>query len=255
MFTVSRTILLLVSLSLCNRLWAHQETQTAVFDQSAVAAVADMLRSSGWSPSRLPTDVTATGTITFFKADTSEERAISFEAIGSQFFKSTIPSDGSSLIISRGQAVVVTPNGNQQLSFDAALWMKPFLFPFFQLPKTPVGLKYLGTEMVGGVLAKRIEIATVAGSPAAAVGTITIWISTTNSLPVQVEYARIADDGYVTPIHCVLTYSDYREIQGVLVPFRQVESIDGMHFYSLQLDRVHVNQGLSESDFALPVIK
>lgn len=46
-----------------------------------------------------------------------------------------------------------------------------------------------------------------------------------------------------------MDFSDYRSVNGVMVPFSIGEMTVGQHTYTIQLDQVHFNTGLQDSDF------
>ncbi len=48
-----------------------------------------------------------------------------------------------------------------------------------------------------------------------------------------------------------IVFSDYRLVNGILVPLRSQEKVGGQHTWTIQLDNIRLNTGLTESDFRL----
>lgn len=47
----------------------------------------------------------------------------------------------------------------------------------------------------------------------------------------------------------VITYGDYRAVNGMQIPFQYQETIDGQLVWTLQLNQVSLNQGVSQTEF------
>ncbi len=47
----------------------------------------------------------------------------------------------------------------------------------------------------------------------------------------------------------VITYGSYSVVNGILVPYLYRETLNGQILWTLQLDKIHLNQGLSDSEF------
>lgn len=68
----------------------------------------------------------------------------------------------------------------------------------------------------------------------------------------MIEYTRVADNNPTALRTRVRSFSDYRVVGGLAVPFRQQDSDGGQLLYTLQLTQVQFNVGLSDSEFTLP---
>jgi hypothetical protein len=47
----------------------------------------------------------------------------------------------------------------------------------------------------------------------------------------------------------VMTYGDYRAVRGMLVPYNYEETLNGQALWTLQLQQMHLDNGISDSDF------
>ena len=80
---------------------------------------------------------------------------------------------------------------------------------------------------------------------------MTIWIAKTG-LPAEIDYALLAMDNFRAVMHRARTFSDYRPINGVAVPFHQEEFVDGQNISKLDLTDVQFNTGVSDAEFNVP---
>src|SRR5262249_31767304 len=78
---------------------------------------------------------------------------------------------------------------------------------------------------------------------------VTLWISTTRSVPIRADYYRVAADNHTATLRETAVFSDYRNVDGVAVPFRQEISIEGQLMYTYQFTAIEFNHGLSDADF------
>lgn len=81
---------------------------------------------------------------------------------------------------------------------------------------------------------------------------VTFHIDSSTGLVSRLEYTNYAENGDdETTSQVEIVYSDYRSVNGVAVPFRQLTYIDGQLAQELTLDSVRFNVGISESEFSL----
>jgi hypothetical protein len=124
-----------------------------------------------------------------------------------------------------------------------------------------VSLHFAGTETVDGQSTQRIEIVpqVVLGDPISPLRCrarrMTVWVATATGLPVQLAYARIADNNPNGVAMHVRQFSDWRTVSGIGIPFHQEDFFKEQHLYSLQLDSVNFNVGFSDTDFAVPIVQ
>jgi hypothetical protein len=83
---------------------------------------------------------------------------------------------------------------------------------------------------------------------------LTLWISTTHALPIRADYYRAAVDNHTATLRETAVFSDYRNVNGVAVPFRQDISIEGQLTYTYQFTTIELNHGLSDIDFNVAAV-
>jgi hypothetical protein len=243
-----------------------QIQSTPAQSNSALAAFAQMLAATGWNPQRLPSDAVATGTITRYRGDTQDTIAYTLKVKG--FDEMRVELQGAvsaTTIVNGGQAAANNSRGTMAIASHSAYSMRAMALPFFTSLMNSfdpsVSIQTAGTESVNGQSAQRIEIVPqpVPGDPMSPLRCrarrMTVWISTVTGLPVQIAYARIADNNPTAVATRIRQFSDWRIVNGMAVPFHQEEFFQKEHLYSLQLDSVSFNAGLSDSDFTVPAVQ
>lgn len=236
----------------------------AAKDPTAVALLLQMAGATGWNQLTVPRDAVATGTVTRYRGDSQDTVGITLKVKGYRQYRTEVQEAASvtTTIVSGDRAAVVKPEGTQFIPSHAALSMRPLVFPFLSdlaaATDPNVILSYLGVEDIRGESAYRIEITRQPasddpiGQAERRAGPLTVWVSATSGLPVQIEYPRVANDNPTAVRRRTRYLSDYRVVGGLAVPFRQEESVNGRVLFVLQLTQVAFNAGLSDSDFSLP---
>lgn len=235
-----------------------------VKDTTAFGVLSQMAAATGWSQLTVPRDAVATGTVTRYRGEVQDTVGITLKVKGYRQYRTEVQEAASvtTTIVSGDRAAVLKPEGIQSIPSHAALSMRPLVFPFLSdlaaATNPNVILTYLGVENIRGESAYRIEITRQPtsddpiGEAERRAGPLTVWVSATSGLPVQIEYPRIANDN-PTAVHRRTRYlSDYRRVGGLAIPFRQEELVNGKPLFTLQLTQVQFNVGLSDSDFAIP---
>jgi hypothetical protein len=159
-------------------------------------------------------------------------------------------------------AAVLTSNGTRFMPPHSVVSMQALALPFLcglaAFSDANVSLRYVGTETVAGQLAHRVDMAREPGpgdplaAPRRLASHMTVWISTTTGLPVQIAATRIANASPTAATTTIRVFSDYRSVSGIAVPFHQEEYGGGHLLYTLQLATASFNVGLSDGEFALP---
>ncbi len=77
-----------------------------------------------------------------------------------------------------------------------------------------------------------------------------LWIDATSKLPRKVSYERRPSRGPGAKFIVVeIFYSDYRNVNGVLYPFRIEKSLNGTPWATIAIQNVVFNSGLTDVDF------
>jgi outer membrane lipoprotein-sorting protein len=221
-----------------------------------------MAAATGWNSLTLPADVVATGTVTRYQGGASSSLTFTTKAKGVGRTRTELQNGATVSILNGDTGASVSSSSTQFIPRYAAVSMRPLTFPFYSdlvaAADPNVNLNYRGTETVGGQLAHRIEIVRQPGAGDALAdarqraGRLTVWVSASSWLPLQVEYVRIATDNPTATRSAIRTFADYRVVNGLAVPFLQEEFFNGQRLYTVQLTEIRFNVGLSDSEFTLP---
>jgi outer membrane lipoprotein-sorting protein len=227
-----------------------QSDATAPKDSDALLVLSQAAAATGWSKLTAPADIVATGTVTRFRRDTKETLAVTLKAKG--FDKSrTELQGGPTTIVNAGAGVASSFDETKWIAPHSARSMQPVAFPFLTdfvaFADADVSARYLGVETVRGQPAHKVEL--TRGSDGAP---FVVWVSSATGLPIQIQYLRVANDNATARNPHTRYLADYRVVSGLAVPFYQEDSVNGHVVYTLQLDKVAFNVGLSDSDFTLP---
>jgi len=253
-------VIILIVSSFAPRLGSQQTAATPQTDPQALTVLAQMIAATGWDPTAIPVDVLAIGTVTIPGDSSGPESSqrVNLKAKGlNQFsFESGQPTKRS--VVNTGGASATI--GAKQVRLPARVfdaWHFPFLSRIIFFADPSIQVQYLGIEQVGEPTYKvklsrepapndpaRDEIR--AGSP------VTVWVSCSTFLPVQVEYKKPTITNRLAFIPRTAKYSDYRQVGNKLVPFRHEEWYQGELIYTLKFSNVSFNNGLLDTDFFVP---
>ncbi len=235
----------------------------ATKDTTALAVLTQMAAATGWSQLTLPADAMATGTVTRYGGDTSDTVSVRLKARGFRQYRAEVGGfSGTTTIRNGDRAALQSAEGTKWLPAHSAQSTRAHVFPFFSdliaAGSEDVAVRYLGLEDVGNEKAHRVEIFREPGPDQPSPAFIrrrtrmTVWVSATTALPLQIEYSRPADDNPSALLTRVRRFSDWRAVNGLALPFRQEELVNSKPVYSLQLTQAQFNVGLSDADFNLP---
>jgi outer membrane lipoprotein-sorting protein len=234
-------------------------------DAQALSALAQMLSATGWSSTAQLQDVKATGMVNRYHGDSQDSVGLVLESRGSRLYRTDVqdPAGTVTTVVNGDNAIVITPVSTIFLPFYAAIALRPITFPFFAGTLVYANdnflVQYEGTDTVSGQQAYKIEMSLQPAAPdpastlrAQASHTI-LWVSVSSALPMQIQYSRPSNNDPRTFRQITQTFSDYRTVAGLAIPFHQEEFAGGQLLLSLQLSSVNLNTGVPTSDFAIPV--
>lgn len=217
-----------------------------------------MLAAGGWSPPSLPSDAVAMATLSMGSADgTPTTKTITFKARGrTQFRWEYSESPGQATISDLPAGLARAGTGMGITPQSAQPWLLPFLGRLQEFADPAVRVEYLGTENIREptyrLRFRRVPDPTdlradevKAGSP------MTVWLSATTFLPVQIEYLQQSFTNRLAFMRRVRRYGDYRLMQGILVPFHQEVWSEKQLVYTLDISSVQFNVGLPAADFQM----
>jgi hypothetical protein len=161
-------------------------------------------------------------------------------------------------IYSRGKANEAKGAAVQALSLELSVTSLSSSFPSpliaAALNNPDTAFLYKGQEVLDGALVHHIRFwNTFSSQPKsqflAELSVRDIWIDAASGLPRKLSYDRSDGRGDVPRVSVVVSYSDYRNIGGVLYPFRIDKSLNGTPWMTIDISQAAVNAGLTDSDF------
>jgi outer membrane lipoprotein-sorting protein len=256
--TLKRLALSLVLLFALLPTFAQQPvaTNAVARDPQAVAVIQQALAAMG---PFLPSDSTATGTITIATGTQSTQGTIRILTKGTteSLVQTATPSATNSVIFSNGLANQVV--GSTTTSFpeelivtsQAAEFPTPLLAALINDPNT--SFQYIGVETSNGQTLQHVRTwNTFASQPdwqaVSSFSTRDIWIDS-SGLPVRISYVRRAAHGAVGGMAVDFYFSNYHMVQGLLYPMTIQKSLNGTPAATITIQSVSFNVGLSDSDF------
>ncbi len=243
---------------------AGSQTPSAQKDPAALAALAQLVAATGWNPLNLPADAVVTGSVTRSSDQVTSSVTLKIKGLGE--FRTDLQNSAgvTTTIVNNGVAAQLLPDGTSRfLALQDAVSIWPVDVPIFSnLPTAASAPNFsvssLGTETIGGVLCNKIQISAQIQpvDPVTAVtsrtASIIIWLDATTALPAQLQYTRLASDNPTASSLHIRQFSNYQQVNGMLVAFTQQEFMNGRLLYAFQFSAVNFNVGLTDADFALP---
>lgn len=231
-------------------------------------ALSSSFQPLGWftSPTQVPVDVVATGTLTYYSPDGSPSTTVpvTIKYRGSQHYRIDVsdPNGSRSTIVNGLGGTIKRSDGKSQvLTASAAFSMQPPIFPFLLEELNPANpattIQDLGLANVPAGIAQRLRIS-LPNAPDFVNGLRgraaekTLWLAA-NGTPARIDFFRVASDNHYARVQFSLLLSDYRKVGGVLVAFQQLEQLEGQNLKLLSLQTVVIGPaaGITDSDFAV----
>jgi hypothetical protein len=228
-------------------------------DPQALAVFQQAIIAMGGS---VPSDSTATGTITTVAGSLTETGAIVIRTRGTdQTVEDIQTPHGSRLTYSRGEAGRFTAALSTSLQLELAVTAQ---CPDFPLPllasiltRPDMAYRYVGLETsAGGSSLHHLQFwNSFASNPRlqslAALSVRDVWIDASSGLPQRISYSLRPAQGAEAAVPMDVFYSDYRNVGGVLYPFSIQKSWNGTPWATIRISSVSFNGGLADSDFAV----
>src|SRR2546426_635117 len=224
-------------------------------DPMAVTVLAQMAAATDWNALNVPRDAVAGGSITRYQGSTTAPVGFTLKVKACREYRSDVQeiTGTRSTIVNGDSAAVLFSNDTRFVPPHSAISMKPVALPFFcdlaTFSDANVSLHYVGTETVAGQLGHRVDMSREPSrsdplaAPRRRASRMTVWISTTTALPVQIASIRVANDSPTATATTIRVFSDYRLVNGIAVPFHQEEYSGGQLLYTLQLNSLSFNVG------------
>lgn len=241
--------------------------QTLVPDQQSTAdalAIADKaLLATGSSAASGYQDAEATGSI---RVPLNDPFPVTIRSLGRTAIRIEAQlKEGTGVrIVNSGKGVYTRADGKQRQLLETNLMVGgiefiPALSFLADCRTADVSVGKIGSDEVNGAAVEVIALALSRGkdeSQVTASQEITrhkYFVERSTGLVLKVEYTNFAEDG--SPAKAQRYYSDYRNVAGIGVPFRQTTYINGKLFSELNLQQIRFNVGLSSADFVVPEVQ
>ncbi|MGC2186140.1 MAG: hypothetical protein WA637_22920 [Terriglobales bacterium] len=241
------------------------QAQTATKDPKAISVLMSAIEAAGGVETvGALKDMSASGSISYFWAGKEVVGSVAIKGLGIDRFRfdATLPDGSLSWVVRGTTGFARDQNGkvsqfplHKALSADNLMFFIPRLVLWVTDPN--IGVLYMGTTSFQGALVHHISIqrtppAQLAGTTTARLSQVMskdLYIDSTSSLITRIE-DQIYPVGTVTdPLPHSVVFSDYRTVNGIVLPFSADEQIDGVTVSRLALDVVLFNTGLTDSAF------
>jgi hypothetical protein len=242
-----------------------QQTATLQKDPQALAVVQkSLLAMSGTTSLNSILDSQADGTLTFYAPDGPVPMPIMYKTKGTHQIRVELQQSAGTVvrIVNNGQGILQKPDGSiVNLLMNNTLGERVTHIPVLSLlaenldPAVKVQSK--GSSTVNSSVTNDVGLSYVpnlASPDASAFEKMTqhiFHLDQSTGLVLKVDYQNCAENDTNACQKVETVFSDYRSVQGVLVPFVQTTSIDGEPYSQVVLKSVSFNVGLSDSLFAL----
>jgi hypothetical protein len=230
-------------------------------DTEAVALMQGALKALGGS---VPADSVATGTVSIVAGTKTDSGTIRILTRGTDQTSEQIQlEDGTvdAVVYSKGQANEVVHGTVNPASLELASsnqssdYPLPLLAAAFNNPDC--SFQYVGQETLeDGSTAHHIRFWNTYASnqgmrPLSEFSIKDLWVSATTGLPQKLTYLRREAGGSVPRMALGISYSDWRNVGGVMYPFQIQKSWNGTPWTTITIQNVAFQTGLTDNDFPI----
>jgi hypothetical protein len=244
------------SFSPCSR----AQTATPTRDAQAVTVLQKSIAVMG----TLPSDSTATGSVTLIAGGQSLQGTIQLLTRGTNQTSVTVQAGSSnwSVIYSNGQANRIQAGTSTSLPLEAAMSSQSSYFPLpllsALLSNSDYSITYIGAETLSGSAVTHIQAQnTFTSNPGfqsiSGYTTADIWINSTTFLPQQISFLRCSAGGAAPKILVAVSFANYQALGGTLYPYQIKEALNGTPWATVTIQSVALNTGLTDANFPVTV--
>jgi hypothetical protein len=236
---------------------SQQVSTTIQQDAQAIAILRKSIAAMGTT---VPTDSSATGTVTIVEGSTAQSGPIQILTRGiTQTIETlSLPDGQRSNIYSNGDAKEILGTQSQNPPLELIVTEQSVLFPIPFLTalvrNADESIRYIGRETLDGSPVQHIEVSnTFASKPRlkklAPFSTTNIWFDASSGLPLKISYFRRAGGGAVPSVPVEVHLSNYTPVSGVLYPFQIQRSLNGTPWQTITIQNVSFGVGLADAQF------
>ena len=234
--------------------------QTPQRDPQAVSAIKNAIAAMG----KVPLDSTASGAVTLVEGSTTSSGSIRILTRGTDQSAESIQLTGQTRlsIYSKGSACEGFSGNAAAVSMESSASSQN---PDFPLPLLAAAwndpdfsFQYVGQETLNGSAAYHIRLFDSYASnpglqPLSEFTAKDLWVSAVTWLPQRIAYQRRDGGGDVPRIAVEISYSDWRNINGVMYPHQIQKSWNGTPWATITIQSVAFQTGLTDNDFPVPL--
>jgi hypothetical protein len=243
------------------------QSSTQVSSAQAIAIVQHAQTALGGS--LVISDVTLTGSATRTVGSDAESGNFTLKALGGAQSRFDLVETGGTRTEIFNLSSEGTPegfwNGTDGVSHAIAnhncyageVWFFPALSVLSQLSNPNVVVSYIGTESKNSITVQHVRfVLAIPSLPAAdaarlsPLSTTDVYVNSSTFLPVAITFNQHPDDNLSLNIPVEIDYSDYKQIQGVQIPFQIQKSLNGSLMLNLTVQNATINTGLTNSTFS-----
>ncbi len=257
-FPLGKAATLLLFVGLILKVVAAQTQAAPPQDPQAISVLQQSVAAMGTT---VPSDSTATGTITTVAGSLTENGTITILSRGTnQTSEQILTPHGSTVVYSQGQASQLAGSTPSLLSNELSLSSQSPDFPLpllsASLNNSDTAYKYIGLETLNGRSAHHVQIwnsyASTPGLQSLTSFTVRdVWLDAVSYLPQRLSYVQRAAGGSEPGISVDVFYSNYQNVVGTLYPFSILKSFNGTSSATITIQNVVLNTGLSDSNFPI----
>jgi len=232
-------------------------------DASAIAIVQSSLAAMGGPRLAVGQSVIMTGTLTV-AGTTPVSFPITIKTHGTNQLRSelTTPKGLRVTVISGGAGAIKYPDGRlKRLAYENVAGYRnqylPALSSLFEVSLTNMSVENLGQANVDGATADVVALGNSSRpklespSEATQASQMLFYIDRTTRFVSRIQCSHFSENTSNDSQGMEIRFSDYRQVQGVFVPFHQQTFADGSLLMDLQFNSVDLGAVSSDSDFAL----
>jgi hypothetical protein len=264
---LASSLALLASLSQSTHAQTATSSQPPVRDPQAIALASQSLAAMGAASVSSQTDSRATGVMTMYFG-TPVQIAVTLESKGLTRVRSVSqqPTGTSVWVLNAGQSAIQQPDGSvRQLSQANTFYEHVGHIPALSM-LAEVQNPIASVELVASAAASNSTDSVVAISMGQSddpfqvqiqrtLSRTLFYINSASGIVDKIEhdyYSEAPNPGI--RMHIVETFSDYRNVGGIAVPFHRATFVDGNPESDLQLSSIGFNVGVPASDFVVPAV-
>ncbi|MFZ0881831.1 MAG: hypothetical protein WAN14_00415 [Candidatus Acidiferrales bacterium] len=252
------SVIVVLALFLSSQTWAQNPSIDPLKDSQAVSVVDQAIRVAGGANAIFAiADYKSQGTITYHGSDDVQGAVmISDRGLDRFRFDSTLPSGVRSIAIIEGGMTVQRENGvlrrvHEQAPMTLEALAMPHLRLLIALNNSSLGLYYRGITEVADRPTHVVRVQAILPNAVGRDDPVTQYVTMDFFIDAETYQIVMTRDLIPKLIPHEIHYSDYRSVDGVMMPYAMSEAISGHETWILQLNSIIVNTGIQDSQFEI----